>query len=322
MYDVIGDVHGKGKELDRLLIHLGYPLKDGEFRAHPEGRMIIFAADFIDRGSENGPVIKRARNLVERGIAASVMGNHEYNAVLWATPDPRKPGEFKRAHTEKNRKQHEKFLKEVEADPAFYKETIEWFKTLPLFLVKENYRFVHACWHQQSIDLLQRHDCITADGRLTDKGWDIAGDKSSPLCAAIDMLISGPEDELGNGLSYLDWEGHSRDLARVAWWKESVATLGEAFASMPDNVPFLTLPYNQEDAQPAVKEIRSGLRALPPEVKIFIGHIWEKGDPKPLTDRVACVDYGSGKDGGLVAYRTVLGETELKAKNFFWAPRP
>jgi hypothetical protein len=50
------------------------------------------------------------------------MGNHEFNAIAWATPDPVNKGLHLRPRHgvkgEKNRRQHEAFLREVEADIA------------------------------------------------------------------------------------------------------------------------------------------------------------------------------------------------------------
>jgi len=44
--------------------------------------------------------------MVDVGSALIVMGNHEFNAISFATPNPEVPGEFMRRHTAKNRKQH------------------------------------------------------------------------------------------------------------------------------------------------------------------------------------------------------------------------
>jgi len=322
MYDVVGDTHGYAKKLDRLLVNMEYPLIGGEFAPHPEGRILWFAGDYVNRGPESIELTQRIEGLFNRGIAKGVLGNHDYDVVLWATPDPRRPGEFLRPHAEAGYGERHGFLKALSADPELCKSTINFFKTLPLYLEQDNYRLVHACWHQESIDLLKRHDCMTDDGRLTEKGWRVGGDVGSPLKRAIDILLKGPQERLGEGLSYLDWDGKNQDTARLAWWKEDAAIVGEAFSSscFPDIRPFAALPYKQDEETQITKEIRMGLRDLPADVKIFIGHIWESGDPKPLSDKVACVDYGSGDHGKLVAYRTVRGETELKARNFFWVP--
>ena len=63
MYDIIGDIHGHGTELELLLQKLGYSLVNG-IHQHPE-RTAVFAGDFIDRGLEEKKVIDICRPMVE-----------------------------------------------------------------------------------------------------------------------------------------------------------------------------------------------------------------------------------------------------------------
>ena len=84
-FDVIGDIHGHPIALDRLLAALGYTLRDSVYR-HP-ARTVVFAGDFVDRGPRQRAVLRVARAMVEADSAAAVMGNHEFNAIAWATPD-------------------------------------------------------------------------------------------------------------------------------------------------------------------------------------------------------------------------------------------
>ena len=83
-YDIIGDIHGHARTLEALLGRLGYSLFDGVYR-HPE-RKVIFLGDFIDRGPHQRGVIRIVRPMIERGSALAVMGNHEFNAIAYATP--------------------------------------------------------------------------------------------------------------------------------------------------------------------------------------------------------------------------------------------
>jgi hypothetical protein len=66
--------------------------------------------------------------MVEMHSALAVMGNHEFNAVAWATPDGE--GGFLRSHTPKNRAQHHAFLKQAGEGSDAHTEAVAWFKTL------------------------------------------------------------------------------------------------------------------------------------------------------------------------------------------------
>ena len=88
MFDLIGDIHGHAKPLVALLKKLGYE-HNGSHWYHPD-RQVIFLGDFIDRGPDQLEVITIAKSMVEKDAALAVMGNHEFNAVAYATPYPEK----------------------------------------------------------------------------------------------------------------------------------------------------------------------------------------------------------------------------------------
>jgi protein phosphatase len=80
-FDVIGDVHGCGDEMDALLDALGYrPGEDG-VRRHPEGRKAVFVGDLVDRGPRIVHVLETAMSMVEAGSALAVPGNHDIKLV-------------------------------------------------------------------------------------------------------------------------------------------------------------------------------------------------------------------------------------------------
>jgi protein phosphatase len=75
-FDVIGDVHGCGDELEELLTMLGYARgADGVYR-HP-ARRVVFVGDLVDRGPRIVDVLRIAMAMVDAGSALAVPGNHD-----------------------------------------------------------------------------------------------------------------------------------------------------------------------------------------------------------------------------------------------------
>jgi hypothetical protein len=104
--------------------------------------------------------------MCETGAARAVMGNHEFNAIGWATQD--KDGAFLRSHSAKNANQHAKFLVQVEDSSEGHKDAIDWFRSVPVWLDLPEFRVVHACWHDASCDALKLF--LDKAGRLTEEG--------------------------------------------------------------------------------------------------------------------------------------------------------
>jgi len=140
-YDIIGDIHGCAAELEALLNKLGYEQRGGCHK-HPE-RQVIFLGDFIDREPKQKEVINIVRPMIDEGAAKSVMGNHEFNAICFATKH--KEHGYVRPHTPKNNDQHEAFTNAYKFGSNEHDEIINWFKTLPVFLDIDGLLAVHAC---------------------------------------------------------------------------------------------------------------------------------------------------------------------------------
>jgi hypothetical protein len=142
-YDVIGDVHGHADALRRLLVALGYAESRGIFQH--DTRKAISVGDFVDRSPEQREVLRIARNMCEAGTANAVLGNHELNAIAWATSNGE--GGYLRKRSEKNATQHAEFLRQLDEGSPEYKDAIDWFRQLPVLL---EVRVVYACWHEPS----------------------------------------------------------------------------------------------------------------------------------------------------------------------------
>ncbi|HZM06784.1 MAG TPA: polynucleotide kinase-phosphatase [Candidatus Saccharimonadales bacterium] len=76
-FDIIGDVHGCGDELEELLTVLGYQAQPGGAWRHPAGRKMIFVGDLVDRGPKIPEVVRLVIESVKAGSALCVPGNHD-----------------------------------------------------------------------------------------------------------------------------------------------------------------------------------------------------------------------------------------------------
>ena len=83
-FDLIGDVHGCKRELDSLLVRLDYEF-DGLVWSHPQGRVAVFLGDVVDRGPAVPEVIVGVSEMVRRGNALYVPGNHDERFASFLT---------------------------------------------------------------------------------------------------------------------------------------------------------------------------------------------------------------------------------------------
>lgn len=303
MYDIIGDVHGHVEALQALLLKLGYRERSGAWR-HPE-RTAIFVGDLIDRGPHQIEAVRLVRAMVEAGAARVTLGNHEYNALLWATPDPEHPGEFMRRHIEKHRHQHRAFLEAVGEGSKLHDECLRFFETFPLWLDLPDFGVVHACWHPVMQERLRPH---LVDGAAPRERLAKLAQKGTDTEEALQILLKGVEEKLPDPISFLDKDGHERREVRLRWWLESGATFQAA--ALIDEATLEQLP---EAPVPGASLL--GGDAGPPR---FFGHYWMKGEPILMSPRAACVDWSIAAGGILAAYR-FDGESTLSGENFVTA---
>jgi Calcineurin-like phosphoesterase len=306
-YDLIGDIHGCCDSLAALLKRLGYREQDGRYR-HPE-RQVIFLGDFIDRGPLQREVVTLVRNMVEAGSALAVMGNHEFNAIAWHTPDP-ETGNYLRPHTDKNRKQHQAFLDAFYSDPDGLAETVAWFKSLPLWLDLGELKVVHACWDKGRIERLREES--GGSHCLNDRLLVEASRLGTWQFDTVEVLLKGKEIPLRAGSSFRDKDGNERHHIRVRWWDRGATTYRAAFMG-PESAR-THIPDDEVHGDHLVEYAHDA----PP---VFLGHYWMEGAPAPLAPNIACLDYSVAKPGGkLVAYRWD-GEQALDANQFVWVER-
>ncbi|MEA3107234.1 MAG: hypothetical protein QOI88_1839 [Gammaproteobacteria bacterium] len=302
-FDIIGDIHGEFDKLISLLGVLGYSESGGLWRH--SGRTAVFVGDLIDRGPKQLETVELVRGMVEAGAARCVLGNHEFNAIAWVTPDPDRPGHFLRDHHKPgNRAQHQAFLDVVEGTPR-QKEVTDWFKTLPLWLDLDGLRVVHACWHEESMNVLR--PVLRPNHSLTDAAILFASREGHPVFNALEVVCKGPEVPLPPGISFVDKGGKVRHEVRVRWWQDDLSTYRKAAIGPPGDmamIPDVPLP----------EEWKGHPYAGPP---VLFGHYWFTGKPAVISPRFACLDYSVARDGPLVAYRWD-GEPELANDKMAW----
>jgi hypothetical protein len=80
--------------------------------------------------------------MLRAGAAQIVMGNHEFNALGFHTPDGK--GGYLRPHTDKNCAQHAATLAYFERNPGAADRALTWFYSFPLWLDLGFARIVHA----------------------------------------------------------------------------------------------------------------------------------------------------------------------------------
>jgi hypothetical protein len=301
-FDIIGDIHGCNVTLQALLEKLGYARRDAVYR-HPS-RRVIFLGDFIDRGPQQRAVLETVRPMVASGAALAVMGNHEFNAIAWATPD-KSGGGFLRAHSGKNLDQHAAFLQAYADSSMDYADAIDWFRTLPLWLDLGELRVIHACWDEQSIERIKaaRQGSSLLVGALLESSCQ----PGSWQFTAIETLLKGKEIPLQPGISFRDKDGVWRQHIRVRWWDRDATTFRAAFLG-PESAR-TCIP----DDDIAGDHLLDYAHDAPP---VFLGHYWMEGPPAPLAENIACLDYSVARPGGkLVAYRW-NGERRLLPQAF------
>ncbi len=300
MLDIIGDIHGHADELKALLRKMDYQ-ETSDGWAHPE-RTVLFLGDYIDRGPKIPETVQIVRSMVESGNAIAIMGNHEYNAICYNTPDGN--GGHLRPRTPKNKKQHAATLDQFADDITAYHDMIDWFKVLPMWHETSSLRAVHAYWSNKNINSIRQQ---LPNALLTEQHLMKSAIPDTPEYASIDATLKGKETAMPAGTSFKDKDGTTRTEIRVKWWLDpeettirdlSVIDLGE---TLPD-----TLDHNI-----AFENYSSD------EKPVFFGHYWLDGQPHLQTPNVCCLDFSVAKGGVLAGYR-FDGEQVLKPENLIY----
>lgn len=305
IYDIIGDIHGQADKLVGLLNKLGYQY-NGDYFVPPNNHRAVFIGDLVDRGKKQLETLNIVFKMLDNNVADAVMGNHEYNALAYATLDKRNNKDYLRKHNETNIKQHQAFIAEVGFHTELHHAWLKRLYELPLWLELEHMCFVHACWDEHAMQVLK--PLLTDDNRLTENALQLTSYKGTPEYEALERVLKGVESPLPNGLFMVDKEGTKRHNVRIKWWKNKVSyqpvhEVARISKSDLAHIPVETL----------TGEIDFQLLTNKP---IFIGHYWLTGDPELFSEQVVCVDYSAGGTGFLTAYQFDSDNPTLSVDNF------
>ncbi len=310
-YDLVGDIHGCGDSLIELIEKLGYTRRNGsyEYSNQRQPRQLVFLGDILDRGPKIRESIHIVREMVDHGSAQIVMGNHEYNALGYTTLAPSGGGkDYLRAHNANHTRLIQETLDQFANHPRDWSDTLAWLYEWPLFLEFEHFRVIHACWDQTLIDQFVQ---LRPDGTI-DEAFLIASEDYRRFEGRfMSRATRGASLLLPDNLSMTGKDGYTRRTFRVKFWVEHPEYYGD--------VQFQPDPLDQALAERRLSETEK--KYIPyyhhDQRPLFIGHYWQTGQPGPLVDNIACLDYSAVKNGRLMAYR-MNSEQVLSADNFVW----
>ncbi|MGC1331393.1 metallophosphoesterase [Pseudomonas sp.] len=306
-YDLIGDVHGCAHTLEHLLDTLGYRKQGGIWR-HAQ-RQALFLGDIIDRGPRIREALHIVHDMVDAGQARCIMGNHEFNALGWCTAAPPGSGkQFVREHTPRHARLIGETLAQFEQYPADWKDFVQWFYDMPLFIDAGRFRLVHACWDTSMIELLRGQ---YPDGCIDEHFVQAAAVPGSFACNVFDRLLRGTDMRLPDGMTLTGGDGLTRAFFRTQFWEDDPQTYGDIVFqpdALPADVASTPLSSSQKN-----NLLRYGLD----EPLLFVGHYWRSGRPSAIRPNLACLDYSAVLYGKLVAYR-LDQETRIDPHKFVW----
>lgn len=275
--DIIGDVHGELTALRRLLARLGYD-EDGR---HPAGRRLVFVGDLCDRGPDSPGVVALVQRLATAGHALALAGNHELNLLR----GQRKEGNdwFWNEGTAQDRK-----FEPYARLPASQREaTLAFFDRLPLALVREDLRIVHAAWHGPSVAQLASSDATCAGSTVLGqfRHWET---RSRERLDALGLL-AGSEAEKVQWAHALKDPDQPVPLLTATGRCDEARQMGNPVRVLTSGVERLASQSFYSSGQWRFVERVRWWDHYTDDIPVVVGHYWRKWTSTPLT--------GLGKGG-------------------------
>lgn len=300
MYDIIGDIHGHADLLEKLLEKLGYSLSNGVY-THPE-RKAVFVGDIINRGPGIRKSVRIVRSMVDAGFAYAVLGNHELNAILYATID--KSGKSLRKRLPRYKLPLMGTLESYEKYPEEWKETVKWLRHLPFFLELDGLRVAHGAWIDQYVETITHF--LDGEKKLK-KHFLKAYLDSDELSEAVNGMVKGLEFQLPKDLCLRDNDGLMVRKYRIEWWNSAAdKTFNQVAFGNRFSLPEYSIP---KELVPSVKPY------VVDEKPVIFGHYGLVNGPYLVAPNLCCIDCGVSRSGILMAYRW-CGEHFLTEDHF------
>jgi len=144
--DIVGDIHGELSALQALLLQLGYDERGN----HPKHRKLVFIGDLVDRGPDSDGVLALIQSLIANGNAYSILGNHEINLLIDDIKDG--SGWFFDERYKADLKNYAPFQRTA---PERRQAVRDFLGNLPIALIRDDIRVVHAAWTTSAIEAIQ-----------------------------------------------------------------------------------------------------------------------------------------------------------------------
>lgn len=177
--DIVGDIHGELTALTALHKHLGYDLHG----YHPNNRKLVFVGDLCDRGPDSYGVIQFVQNLVEHGNAYVILGNHEINLLIDDVKDG--SGWFFDERHEQDQKNYAPFRRTPPEQRDFVRNFLN---NLPIALVRDDIRIVHAAWTTPAINAISDVPIGTVAKQY--KEWDSLAQSSAQASGLYERYLA------------------------------------------------------------------------------------------------------------------------------------
>jgi hypothetical protein len=237
--------------------------------------------------------------------AESILGDREFKAVCYARqniPEDMRPDTFK------NATEHAGFLEEYPYGTPAYNGVIDWFETLPVYIQKPGFKVIHACWHENALNVCMPH-IRKKDGVLKESAYQAYDtENSAAFTDALDILLNGPRYNLPKGGTYIGSNGMPGKEAGILWWKDNALRPHKRIEKGERVSRFLS-PDDKKTVVRLKNEFNYTLKDI-----VFVGHFNVSNPRNILSPKVACLSF----KGSMMAYRWNHGDKRLDPARLVW----